>query len=414
MITGYNYDIASQLSSITNTPVNLNNYYTSYDNVGNRLSMTDSNGSHNYTYDNLYRLTDVSNPTEHYSYDPVGNRNPLTQAYDITKTGNRLLDDGTYTYTYDHDGNMTSKIKKIGGETTNYSYNSEDQLVGVTTPTQTISYQYDTLGRRIEKNVGGTITRYIYDGEDIIQEYAGNNQVIATYHHGPWIDEPICLEKNNQKYYYITDGLGSVIALVDSNGNVAQTYRYDSFGNIISQTGSLTQPYTYTGREYDSEIGLYYYRARYYDPNTGCFLQEDPIWDTNLYAYVLNNPLNLIDPYGLLRSKTQEIVNEFERNTNNISEAAYAARARRESGDKSIYLAEAEHYLFVKSEVYNNPSLAPVYVAGVPVYTTSKGLLQLFPLMKGASPASLDEIYAGWQGIWDALTKRYLPYMPCQ
>ena len=92
--------------------------------------------------------------------------------------------------------------------------------------------------------------------------------------------------------------MGSITALIDSSGNIVQTYRYDSFGNIITSTGSLTQPYTYTGREYDSETGLYYFRARYMNPKTGRFLQEDPIWFDNLYAYCGNNPLNLVDPYG--------------------------------------------------------------------------------------------------------------------
>ncbi len=295
----YTYDIASQLLAISHMPLAISANY-SYDNVGNRLSLTDNNGLHNYSYDNVYRLLNSTNPNEAYNYDPVGNRNPITQTYD---SGNRLLEDDTYTYTYDLDGNMVSKVKKAGGETTTYNYNSEDQLIGVTTPIQTISYKYDSLGRRIEKNVSGTITRYIYDGEDIIQELDQNNQITATYTHGPGIDEPICLEKNSQKYYYISDGLGSITTLVDQNGNIAQTYRYDSFGNIISQNGSLTQPYTYTGREYDQETGLYYYRHRYYDPKMGRFLQEDPIWNTNLYGYCYSNPLNLVDPYGLFSGK---------------------------------------------------------------------------------------------------------------
>jgi len=97
--------------------------------------------------------------------------------------------------------------------------------------------------------------------------------------------------------------LGSITALVDSSGNIAQTYRYDSFGNIINSSGTITQPFTYTGREFDSETGLFYYRHRYYDAKIGRFLQEDPIGfkgGINKYAYVRNNPINFRDPLGLI------------------------------------------------------------------------------------------------------------------
>ncbi len=86
-------------------------------------------------------------------------------------------------------------------------------------------------------------------------------------------------------------------------GEVVQTYEYDSFGNMKHHGNKVKQPYTFTGREWDKEIGLYYYRARYYDPDVGRFISEDPIGfaggDVNLYAYVVNNPVNWVDPWGL-------------------------------------------------------------------------------------------------------------------
>jgi RHS repeat-associated protein len=83
---------------------------------------------------------------------------------------------------------------------------------------------------------------------------------------------------------------------------VVSSYDYDSYGNIESSFEGIANPFTYTGREFDAESGLYYYRARYYDPATGRFINQDPIGfaagDLNLYRYVFNNPINLIDPTG--------------------------------------------------------------------------------------------------------------------
>lgn len=83
---------------------------------------------------------------------------------------------------------------------------------------------------------------------------------------------------------------------------MAQTYTYDSFGNTTNSSGSLTNFLQYTGREFDSETGLYYYRARYYDATVGRFLSEDPIrlrGGKNFYRYVHNSTPNLSDPTGL-------------------------------------------------------------------------------------------------------------------
>ena len=71
---------------------------------------------------------------------------------------------------------------------------------------------------------------------------------------------------------------------------------------FLASTGSLTNAFRYTGREFDLETSLYYYRARYYDPNTGRLIAEDPLrfrGGLDFYSYVSNGPLNRKDPYGL-------------------------------------------------------------------------------------------------------------------
>ena len=111
------------------------------------------------------------------------------------------------------------------------------------------------------------------------------------------------MARGGQSLFYQADGLGSIIDLTDINGAVVQSYVYNSFGNIEQQVGNIVNPYTYTGREIDTETGLYFYRARYYDSITGRFINEDPIGfaagDNNFYRYVQNNPVNFIDPEGL-------------------------------------------------------------------------------------------------------------------
>ncbi|MEK6538360.1 MAG: RHS repeat-associated core domain-containing protein, partial [Nitrospirota bacterium] len=139
-------------------------------------------------------------------------------------------------------------------------------------------------------------------------ELDGSGNIVTEYVHGPGIDEPIAMIRGGQTYYYHADGLGSIIAITDSYGRVVQRYEYNSFGEITYiQDPNFIQPYTYTGREYDTESGLYYYRARYYDAKVGRFLQQDPFrgflrypQTQNPYPYVWQNPVNWVDPFGLI------------------------------------------------------------------------------------------------------------------
>ena len=107
---------------------------------------------------------------------------------------------------------------------------------------------------------------------------------------------------SNTIYYYHFDGLGSVAALSNVNGDIVERYSYDIFGEP-NRTSDVNNPYMFTGRRYDTEVSFYYYRARFYKPDIGRFLQTDPLGyvnGMNLYTYVGNNPLNWIDPWGLL------------------------------------------------------------------------------------------------------------------
>jgi RHS repeat-associated protein len=310
------YDPASQVTQVLHqlqaTSVHVNKAEYSYNPVGNRTSLTDRRGNQAFGYDTLDRLTSASHPLlatpQAFAYDAVGNR---TTGGSVVNAGNQLTADATHAYQYDDNGNLTRKTLLATGNFTQYTYDAENRLTkveefaaGASTPAATSIYRYDGLGRRIEKVANGQTRRYIYDGEDILLEYDGANVLQARYTHGPGIDEPIAVTKGSSTFFYHQDGLGTVTDLTDSAGVTAKSYAYDAYGNIVDQTGTVEQPYTYTGREFDSESGLYYYRARYYDSVTGRFLQKDPIGflgkDVNLYRYVRNNPIRVSDPSGLV------------------------------------------------------------------------------------------------------------------
>jgi RHS repeat-associated protein len=320
---GLCYDPASQVTNILHqivssaTPINQAAY--AYNQVGNRTSLTDRRGLQAFGYDTLDRLTSASHPLlvtpQAFAYDPVGNR---TTGGSVVNAGNQLTADATHAYQYDDNGNLTRKTLLATGNYSQYTYDAENRLTkveefvaGNPTAFATSTYRYDGLGRRIEKVANGQTKRYVYDGEDILLEYDGANVLQARYTHGPGIDEPIAVTKGGSTFFYHQDGLGTVTDLTDSAGATAKSYSYDAYGTIMDQTGTVDQPYTYTGRELDSETDLYHYRARYYDSQIGRFLQKDPMGfvgpEMNAYSYVTNNPANFADPMGLKRRKWQGV-----------------------------------------------------------------------------------------------------------
>jgi RHS repeat-associated protein len=171
-------------------------------------------------------------------------------------------------------------------------------------------YTYDVNDRRIGvwehvRSQAPTQRWTVYDGENPYADFDGSGSLTTRYLYGLAIDQILArIGASGVVDWYLTDHLGSVRQLVQSDGTVLDQINYDSFGQILSETDATAgDRFKFTAREWDGLVGEYYYRARYYGPDTGRFESNDPMsfaaGDTDLYRYVGNSPTNATDPSGM-------------------------------------------------------------------------------------------------------------------
>ena len=207
-----------------------------------------------------------------------------------------------------------------------YSWDFEDRLTSVTVPgVGTTTYRYDPFGRRIQKSSPTWTGSFVYDGHNLIETVNSSGAIVARYTQTRIMDEPLAeLRSGGSSSYYEADDLGSITSLSSSAGALANTYTYDSFGNVTNFTGTLSNPFQYTAREFDQESALDYYRTRYYDPTTGRFLSEDPLrfkTNVNFYPYALSNPIRFNDPTGLSAADIGRIGGACQKCTDQLTQS---------------------------------------------------------------------------------------------
>lgn len=310
--TEYAYDENGWLSQI-NANKDVIKLSMVYDALGNMTSRTDQlNGerTESYDYDLIGQLTSFKRGTSvdnTYQYDLLGNRvqtleNSIQTAYHTNNINAYTSVSGRLNMTpqYDDNGNLTRETSH------KYAYDCNNRLVSL--DDISARYRYDALGRRISKTIVNATTNYYYAGNQMVEEYDGQT-LAASYIFSNDIDEVLQMKRGNNTYYYHTNHLGSVMALTDSEGHIAERIEYDAFGtpsffdasgNALS-TSAIGNNILFTGREWDTESHTYYFRARTQHPALGRFMQKDPLGyidGMNDYAYVGNRVIEYNDIYG--------------------------------------------------------------------------------------------------------------------
>ena len=131
----------------------------------------------------------------------------------------------------------------------------------------------------------------------------------------------VAVNYNGNYYYYLRNAQSDIVKLIDKTGATVVEYRYDSWGKLLSTSGSLAStlgknnPFRYRGYVYDEETGFYYLQSRYYNPEVGRFISSDVLLSTgqgvlghNAYAYCGNNPASRIDTEGDLWDTLFDVV----------------------------------------------------------------------------------------------------------
>ena len=168
------------------------------------------------------------------------------------------------------------------------------------------TYTYDVSGNRLTKTDNGVTTAFIYADGMLLGQKTGNNKLTFLFDSA---GEYYGFDYNGDKYFYVKNLQGDVIALADISGGIIARYYYDAWGRVLSITGSNTtianiNPIRYRSYYYDAETGFFFLQSRYYDPEICRFLSPDDqisstvLGDMSVFAYCGNNPIVYIDTTG--------------------------------------------------------------------------------------------------------------------
>lgn len=266
------------------------------------------------------RVDDQEIQEKTYQYDSLHNRVLQDDYKNTINSSNQLLKNTLFQYEYDPRGNISKKWNH--NHCWNFNYDSLDRLTSVVKDQkEQVCYTYDPL-HRIYQETTSTLEKgqwrekeriyHIYQDDKNLGsvDRDGNLvhcQIIGTPRLAKQAGSAIAIEcrvgKEKKTFYPIHDIFGSIRCLIDENGLIANTYRYDGFGNLYREQDPLIDnPWRYRNHRWNTLANISLIGRRAYEPETGLWITKDPLHSIdglNRYAYVHGNPLHNSDPTGL-------------------------------------------------------------------------------------------------------------------
>ncbi len=288
----------------------LGTIYTSYDEMGRKLSVSSPFISQNCVFNELGNLikSTLNDRENFYDYDALSqltSENDHTYCFDTLF--NRLQKDDEY-FAYNDLNELVSKSYDRRGNLTSdgqfsFKYDPLNRLVEAQNNAFKITYSYDPLGRRVSKTTACCSPEkrkehYLYDDDQELACYEGELKDLRVF---GLPSQPVAIELSGRAFAPILDCLGNVKKLVDvAAEKITHSYTYSAFGETLSSE-TRSNPYRYAGKRCDFETGLINFGKRYYNPALARWMTTDPAGikdSTNLYQYLFNNPFKYTDPDG--------------------------------------------------------------------------------------------------------------------
>jgi RHS repeat-associated protein len=297
----YGYDDANRLTSLTymHGDTTIESYGYTYDANNWVTQLTDNDGTTSYTYNNDGELTGASGSglpsSNSYTYDSNGNRTSTDGASESTGTNNQLSSDGTYDYTYDGDGNLITQTTISTGATENFTWDYRNRLTEIVyknssgVVTGSVQYTYDAANQRISqivKNGSGTVTL----NEQYVYDPTGN--LVMT------LDG-----SGNVTHTFLTGPLGQTLADDAGSSNVTWLLadQQGSVRDVINDSGTVIDhivydPYGNILSQTDSDNQpRFVFDGMQLDSATGLYYDNARYYDSASGTFISQDPIGFAD-----------------------------------------------------------------------------------------------------------------------